>query len=77
MIGLAVFAQLSAGYPYNLQWAAPSPLSAPCRGSGPYLIHRSLGSPVPQPKRHLNRFNRFFQGSLLWQTDRQAALLGL
>ena len=44
--GSAVFAQLTTGSPYTLQWTAPFPLEiAPLHGvSGPHLIHGSLGS---------------------------------
>jgi len=49
----------------------------PWRGSGPRLIHGSLGHPSPQSKRHLDRFSRFCRAdSLVWQTDRQTTLLG-
>ena len=35
-----------------------------------HLIHGSLGPPESRPKRHLDRFSLFFQGSRSWQTER-------
>jgi len=49
LIGSAVFAQLTAESPYTLQWAVlfPSKLPLPIHGSGPHLIHDSLGPSEP------------------------------
>jgi len=45
-IGSAVFVQLTVEPLYTLQWAALSPQNCPCLGgSGPDLIHASLGLP--------------------------------
>jgi len=56
-----------------IQWAAPSPVKiAPSHGgSGPHLIHGSLGpSYSPQRKRHLDRFSISRFARLTIVTDR-------
>jgi len=68
-IGSAVFAQLGTECFYTLQWASPSPLKIARShgGSGPHLIHGSLGYPSPQPKRHLDWFSHFCRAHVvLW-----------
>ena len=49
LIGLAVFAQLTADSPNTLQWVpAHFPLNCPSHGrSGPHLTHDSLGQSKP------------------------------
>ena len=45
-IGSAVFEQMTAEFPYTLQWAALSHQNCPFHGGpGPHLIHGSLGQP--------------------------------
>jgi len=68
----AGFAQLSAHNPYTLQCLEN--VSFPWE-SDPQLIRVPWAHPSPQPKRNLDRFSRFFRGSLLWLTDRQTTLL--
>jgi len=69
--GSAAFAQLSAYCRYTLQWAAPLPQNCPFpSGSGPHLIHGSLGSPDSSTQMAYWSVEPFLQGSLLWQTDR-------
>jgi len=41
-----------------------------------YYMVPCTAHPSPQPKRHLDRFSHFLQGSLAWQTDRQTMILG-
>jgi len=64
-IGSAVFAQMTAGCPYTLQWDAPSPLKIASSHGGSV----TWAQPSPQPKRHLDRFSRF--AGLISVTDRQ------
>jgi len=61
-IGSAVFAQLTAECRYILLWTAPFPrmITPSHGGSGPHLTHDFLANPSPEPKRHLDRFSRFF-----------------
>jgi len=43
-----------------LQWTAPFPTKFPfAGGSGPHLIHGTLGSPSQHTKRNLDRFSGF------------------
>jgi len=73
-IGSAVFAQLTADRPYNLQWAAlPLKIAPSHQGSGPHLIMVPWANLTPQPKRHLSRFNRF-RSAHYSVTDRQTTL---
>jgi len=55
------FAQFTAECPYTYNGTPlfPQKLPLPMGGSGPHLIHGSLGLPSPQPKRHLDRFSHF------------------
>jgi len=61
-IGSAVFAQLTANSRYALQRAVPSPspfkIAHSHGGSGSHIIHGFWAHPSPQPKWHLDRFNR-------------------
>jgi len=68
----AVFAQTTAECPNTLQWDTPSPLKiAPSHGgSGPHLIHGSLGPPESSTQTASQLLQAFSQGSLVWQTDR-------
>ena len=84
LIGSAVFAQLTTGGPYTLQWAAPLPSKLPVRirGSGPPSNTWFLESTrAHNPKRHFDRFSRFLQGLQLTdrptdqQTDRSITTL--
>ena len=76
LIGLSVFAQLTAVSPYTLQWAAPFP-SQNCPfawGFWTHQIHGSFSSlqvfkSTTQTVPRL--LQSFLQGSWLWQTDRQ------
>jgi len=77
LIDSAVFAQMTAEYPYTLQWDAPFSLKIAHShgGSGP-----PSNTWFPGPTRVLNRNgisigSAFLQGSLVWQTDRQTTLL--
>jgi len=59
---LGLFAQLTAGGPYTLQWAAQFPPQyCPFAWSDldSYLIMIPLANSSPHPKRHLDRFSRF------------------
>jgi len=71
-IGSAIFAQLTAEFPYTLQWATLYPKTAPSHWgiwiSISYMI--CWAYPRLQPKQHLDGFSRFLQGSQEWQTDR-------
>jgi len=77
-IGSAVFAQFTAEYPYTLQQAAPFPqkLPFPWEGSGPHLIHGSLGPPESSTQTASWSVQLFLQGSLLWQTNRPRYMVG-
>ena len=68
------FAQLTAEWPYTLQWVAPfPPQNCAFRGGfGPHLIHCSLGPPKSSTQSASRSVQMFLQGSLLWQTDRPA-----
>jgi len=59
--------------PYTLQWDAPFPQkTCPFRwGSGPHLIHGSLGPSESSTPTASRSVQLFLQGSLVWQTDRQ------
>jgi len=73
-VGLAIFAEMTAQWPYTLQWDAPSSLKiVPSHGgSGPHLIHGSLGPPDSSTQIASWSVQAFLQGSLAWQwqTDR-------
>jgi len=73
LIGSAAFAQLTARSPYTLQWAPlPPKLSLPIGGSGPHLIHGSLGPTESSTHMASRSVQPFLQGSLEdRQTDRQ------
>jgi len=66
------FAQNTVQYPYILQWDAPSSVKvAPSHGgSGPHLIHGSLGLLESTTQTASRSVQPFVQGSLVWQTDR-------
>jgi len=68
-IGLAVFAQMIADYcPYTLN-VFPSKLP-PCHGgSGPHVIHGSLGLPESSTQTATRSLQPFLQGWLVWLTD--------
>jgi len=73
-IGSAVFAQMTIiECPYALQWDAPFPSKiAPSHGgSGPHLIHGSLGPTESSMQTASRSVQPFLQGSLVWQTDQQ------
>ena len=72
-IGSAVFAQLSAECPYTSQWDASFPLKIAAfhgGGSGPYLMHGSLGPPESSTQKASSSVQPFFAG-LTAVTDRQ------
>ena len=76
-IGSAVFAQLATESPYTLQWAAASShskLPIHMRGSGPHLIHASLGPPQAHNLKTSRSIQLFLNSSRLWQRDRQTTL---
>jgi len=58
--------------PYTLECFAcfPSKLPLPMGGSGPYVIHDSLGPPKSSTQMATWSLQPFLQGSLVWQTDR-------
>jgi len=64
---------MTAECPYTLQWDAPSPSKLPLLmgGSGPHLIHGSLGPTKSSTQTASWSVQPFLQGSLVWQTDRQ------
>ena len=63
-IGSAVFAQFTAERPYILQWTALSPQNCPFSwGSGPHLIHDSLGQSEPTSQAHGRVSLYFIMGS--------------
>jgi len=74
-IGSAIFAQLTAEFPYSLQWVVPSALSIGSSG----LLSNTYGSlgPTQVLNPTASRFvEPFLQGSIVWQTDQQTMLLG-
>jgi len=66
-ISSAIFAQATAECPYTLQWDTPSPLKiAPFHGgSGPHLIHGSLGPRKFSTQMVSRSIQPFLQGSLV------------
>ena len=70
-MGLAVFAQLTAESPYNLQWTASFPRN--CHFAWgiwtPYLTHGSLGPSESITQTASRSVQPFLQGSRSWQTD--------
>jgi len=82
-IGSAVFAQMTAECPYNVQWDAPFlPQNSPVSWGiwTPHLIHGSLGQPESSTQTASQSVQPFLQGLLVWQTvwpiDQQTTLLG-
>jgi len=70
-IGSAVFAQLAAGSAYTLQWVPLSTRIAPSNGgSGPHVIHGSLGPPEFWTQTTTRSLQSFLQSSPVWQTDK-------
>jgi len=55
---------------------SPSKLPLPMGGSGPHVIHGSLGPPESWTQTATRSLQPFLQGSLVWQTDRQTTLRG-
>ena len=69
-IGSAVFAQMTSVCVCTLQCTSPQNCPFPRRGSGPHLIHGSLGPPKSAIQTASRSVQPFSQGSLVWQTDR-------
>ena len=65
-IGSAVFAQVTAGCPYTLQWVplSPSKLPLPMGDLDPHLTHGSLGPPKSLTQTASRSVQPFLQGSL-------------
>ena len=78
LLGSAVSAQITAECAYAVQWDAPFPLKfAPSHGgSGPYLIHGSLGPPESSTQTASRSVQPFLQGSVVWQTNRPLYSVG-
>jgi len=55
---------------YNGLPVCPSKLSLPMLASGPHVIRSSLGPPESGTQMVTWSFQPFFQGSLVWHTDR-------
>ena len=67
-----IFAQLTAGCSYTLEWVAPSPskLPPPIGDLDPHLIHGCLITPESSCQMASQSVELFLHGLLLWQTDR-------
>ena len=72
LIGSAIFAQMTVGCPYTLQWDAPflQKLPLPMGGSGP-PCNTWFPGPLESSTQMVSRsVQQFLQGSLVWHTDR-------